>query len=98
MQNKDHSGIKKAAILLISLGPDISAQILRMLPDTMIQKVTYEIANTEYVEPKERERVIEDFMDMASAREYIIDGGIDYEEIFLPKLLGLSGQKKLWMC
>ncbi|WP_312460833.1 flagellar motor switch protein FliG [Proteiniclasticum sp.] len=95
MQNKDNSGIKKAAILLISLGPDISAQILRMLPDTMIQKVTYEIANTEYVEPKERERVIEDFMDMASAREYIIDGGIDYARNLLTKALGTVRAKEV---
>lgn len=95
MQSKDSNGIKKAAILLISLGPDVSAQILRMLPDSMIQKVTYEIANTEYVEPQQREQVITDFMDMASAREYILDGGIDYARNLLTKALGTSRAKEL---
>ena len=94
-QNKDNNGIKKAAILLISLGPDISAQILRMLPDSMIQKVTYEIANIDYVEPQQREQVIEDFMDMASAREYILDGGLDYAKNLLTKALGTVRAKEV---
>lgn len=89
------SGIKKAAILLISLGPEISSQILRMLPDRLIQKVTYEIANTEYVEPQESESVISDFMDMASAREYILDGGIDYARNLLTKAIGTSRAKEI---
>ena len=95
MQSKESNGIRKAAILLISLGPDVSAQILRMLPDSLIQKVTYEIANIEYVEPQQREQVITDFLDMASAREYIIDGGIDYARNLLTKALGTSRAKEL---
>lgn len=95
MQSKENNGIRKAAILLISLGPDVSAQILRMLPDSLIQKVTYEIANIEYVEPQQREQVITDFLDMASAREYIIDGGIDYARNLLTKALGTSRAKEL---
>jgi len=89
------NGIKKAAILLISLGPEISSQILRMLPDRLIQKVTYEIANTEYVEPQESERVISDFMEMASAREYILDGGIDYAKNLLTKAIGTTRAKEI---
>lgn len=87
MKGKDN-GTKKAAILLISLGPEVSSQVLRMLPDRMIQKVTYEISNIKQVEPKEREKVIQDFMDMASASEYILDGGMDYARDLLTKALG----------
>jgi flagellar motor switch protein FliG len=89
MKGKDN-GTKKAAILLISLGPEVSSQVLRMLPDRMIQKVTCEIANIKQVEPKEREKVMQDFMDMASASEYILDGGIDYARDLLTKALGNS--------
>ncbi len=94
MQMKEN-GIKKAAILLISLGPDVSSQILKLLPDNMIQKVTYEIANIDYVEPRDREKVIDDFMDMASAREYIVDGGIDYARNLLNKALGNVRAKEI---
>jgi len=95
MADNSISGIKKAAILLIALGPDVSSQILKMLPDEMIQKVTYEIANIEYVEPKIREQVIDDFVDMASAREYIMDGGIDYAKNLLTKALGTARAKEV---
>ena len=54
--NRNKSGVRKAAILLISLGPDTSAQILKLLPEFMIEKVTYEIANIEQVSPEERKR------------------------------------------
>lgn len=86
--NSKNNGAKKAAILLIALGPEASSPILKLLPDNLIQKVTYEIANIDYVAPHERDKVIEDFIDMASAREYLLDGGIDYARDLLNKALG----------
>lgn len=87
------NGVKKAAILMIALGPETSSQILKLLPDNLIQKITYEIANIDYVEPYHRERVIEDFVDMASARQYLLDGGIDYAKNLLHKALGSQRAK-----
>lgn len=95
MQVKPINGVKKAAILLIALGPDTSSQILKLLPENMIQKVTYEIANIDYVAPYDREKVIEDFLNMASARKYILDGGIDYAKNILTKALGGSKAKEV---
>lgn len=89
------NGIKKAATLLISLGPDISSTILKTLPDYMIQKITYEIANINYVEPYEREKVIDEFLDMASARQYVLDGGIEYAKNLLNKALGAQRAKEV---
>ncbi|WFA07900.1 flagellar motor switch protein FliG [Tissierella sp. Yu-01] len=92
---KKENGIRKAAILLISLGPETSAQILKLLPDYMIQKVSYEIANISYVEPEEREQVINDFLDMASARQFVVDGGIEYAKDLLQKALGTQRAKEV---
>lgn len=89
------NGIKKAAILLISLGPEISSQILKLLPDTMIQKVTYEIANLEYVDPDTRDKVTKDFIEMAHAQEYVVEGGIDYARNLLTKALGTVRAKEV---
>ncbi|MDD2447914.1 MAG: flagellar motor switch protein FliG [Tissierellia bacterium] len=94
MKRKDN-GIRKAAILLISLGPDTSAQILKLLPEFMIEKVTYEIANIEQVTPEERERVMDDFIDTASANKYVVDGGIDYAKELLQKALGSQRAKEV---
>lgn len=87
------TGVRKAAILLIALGPDVSSQILKQLPDALIQQVTYEIANIDYVEPSERDDVIEEFIHMASARQYLLDGGIDYAKNLLNKALGTQRAK-----
>ena len=94
MKRKDN-GIRKAAILLISLGPDTSAQILKLLPEYMIEKVTYEIANIEQVTPEERQRVMDDFIDTASANKYVVDGGIDYAKELLQKALGSQRAKEV---
>lgn len=88
-------GIKKAAILMISLGPETSAEIMKMLPDSYIQKISYEIANIEHVKPEERESIINEFMDMTQAREYILDGGIDYAKDLLNKALGSQRAKEV---
>ena len=89
------SGAKKAAILLIALGPETSSAILKQLPDNLIQKVTYEIANIDYVESYDRDKVIEDFVDMAAAKEYLLDGGIEYARNLLNKALGTQRAKEV---
>lgn len=81
-------GVKKAAVFMISIGSEASAQIMKHLPDTMIQKVSYEIANIDHVRPEEREAIISEFLDMSTAREYILDGGFDYAKSLLNKALG----------
>lgn len=48
---EDISGIQKAAILLISLGPEKSASIFKHLKEDEIESLTLEIANTRSVPP-----------------------------------------------
>ena len=45
MAKKQLTGIQKSALLFITLGPEASADILKRLPETEIQKITYELAN-----------------------------------------------------
>ncbi|MGB7459886.1 MAG: flagellar motor switch protein FliG [Carnobacterium jeotgali] len=92
---KEVDGLKKAAILLISLGSETSAKIMKNLPDSYIQKVSYEIANIEYVNPEERDSVINEFIEMSQAREYVIDGGIDYAKNLLNMAIGPQRAKEV---
>ena len=89
------SGVKKAAILMISLGPEASSEIMKSLPDRYIQQVSYEIANIDYVKPEEREEIMTEFLDMYQAREYISEGGIEYAKDLLNKALGPSRAKEV---
>lgn len=92
---QDVEGAKKAAILLISLGQEASASIIKHLPDSMIQKVSYEIANIDHVRPEEREEIMNEFLGMSQARQYILDGGFDYAKDVLNKALGPQRAKEV---
>ena len=49
-------GVEKAAILLIALGPEKSAQIFKHLKEDEIEQLTLEIANTSSVSPQTKSR------------------------------------------
>ena len=91
----DVAGIKKAAILLISLGTETSAEIMRQLPESYIQKISYEIANIDYVNPDEVDEIATEFLEMAQAREYVLDGGVEYARNLLNTALGAQRAKEV---
>lgn len=82
------TGIQKAAVLFITLGPDASSAILKKLPEAEIQKITYEIANITSVNSEQRESILNEFLEMNKARDYILEGGMDYARELLSKALG----------
>ena len=87
-QTRDLTGRQKTAILLISLGSEISAQILKHLDEDEIEDVTLEIANMRRVNPEVKEAVLEEFYELCLAQNYLAIGGIDYAKEMLEKALG----------
>ncbi|WP_019532532.1 flagellar motor switch protein FliG [Paenibacillus ginsengihumi] len=82
------TGRQKAAILLISLGPEVSAQIFKHLRDEEIEQLTLEIANVRKVDTAEKEAILAEFHQICLAQEYISQGGIAYAKEILEKALG----------
>jgi flagellar motor switch protein FliG len=82
------TGRQKAAILLISLGPDVSASVYKHLSEEEIEKLTLEISNVRQVTTDEKEEVLEEFHQIALAQNYIAQGGIAYAKEVLEKALG----------
>lgn len=85
------TGRQKAAILMITLGPEASAAIFKHLLDDEIEQLTLEIAGVRSVEPEVRLKVMEEFHELLAASEYIAKGGIEYARKLLEK--GLGNQK-----
>ena len=81
-------GLQKAAILLISLGPERSANIFKHLKEEEIEELTLEIANTRSVTPQVKEEVVNEFYEVCLAQQYIAEGGIGYAKDLLEKALG----------
>ena len=86
----DMNGKQKAAVLLVTLGPELSAQIYRHLRDEEIEVLTREIANMGSVRADMRDDVLNEFYEMYIAREYVEQGGIDYARELLEKALGAA--------
>lgn len=82
------NGKQKAAILLISLGPDVSASVYKHLSEEEIEKLTLEISGVRKVEAKDKEEIMDEFHTIALAQDYISQGGIGYAKTVLEKALG----------
>ncbi len=82
------SGIQKAAILLISLGPEKSSEIIKHLNEAEIDQLTLEMANMRKVSEDQRDSVIDEFHKMFIASNYIAQGGIEYAREVLERALG----------
>jgi len=82
------NGKQKAAILLVALGPDVSATVFKHLNDEEIEELTLEIANLRSVEKEIKDRVLEEFYELCQAHDYINQGGIEYAREVLEKAVG----------
>lgn len=82
------TGRQKAALLLISLGPELSAQVFKHLDEDEMEKLTLEISSVKKVESDVKDQVIEEFHNIALAQDYISQGGIGYAKTVLEKALG----------
>ncbi len=82
------SGLQKAAVLLIALGPEKSASIFRYLKEDEIEELTLEIANTRSIAPQLKDDIINEFYQVCLAQQYISEGGIGYAKDLLDKALG----------
>ncbi|HUA21412.1 MAG TPA: flagellar motor switch protein FliG [Bryobacteraceae bacterium] len=81
-------GIRKAAILMIILGDQISGEILRQLDEEEVQSIGKEVARITSISNDQAETVLEEFYQMSMAREYVLKGGIDYAKKMLMNAFG----------
>lgn len=86
--SREYSGREKAAMLLITLGPELSSKVFKHLKEEEIEQLTLEIANIRSVSPQDKDKVLEEFYQICLAQEYIAEGGIGYAKEVLEKALG----------
>lgn len=82
------SNRQKAAILMISMSPEISARVYQHLSEEEVEQLTLEIANLRKVEPDNREKIADEFFQMCVAQEYLTQGGIEFARQLLEKAFG----------
>lgn len=82
------SGLRKAAVLLVQIGKERSAQVLKSLRESEIEVLTAEIARLQDIEPDVAGAVLVEFQQLAAARHYYAQGGLSYAEEVLVATLG----------
>ncbi|MBN2509634.1 MAG: flagellar motor switch protein FliG [Spirochaetales bacterium] len=85
---KELSGRQKAAIFLVTLGSEISAEIFKHLREDEIEALTFEIARLDNIDSEDRDSVLMEFKELMMAQDFITTGGIDYARELLEKSLG----------
>ena len=92
-KSEEITGVQKAAILLIALGPDKSSNVFKHLKEDEIEQLTLELANTRSVSPAMKDAVLDEFYEVCLAQQYIAEGGIGYAKDLLEKALGSERAK-----
>lgn len=85
---KGLNGKQKAANLLIFLGPEKSAEILKHMNEDEVEQLTLEIANVRQVPTEKADDIFREFFEMCLASKYIGQGGISYAKEVLEKAYG----------
>jgi flagellar motor switch protein FliG len=88
-------GIRKAAILLVILGDQISGEILKHMDEEEVQILGREVARVSAISNNQAEDILEEFYQMSVAREYVLKGGIDYAKKMLVNAFGPEHAKKM---
>jgi flagellar motor switch protein FliG len=89
------SGVRKSAILILTLEQTIAAEILKKLDEPQIEEISREIAGLGPVSQQMRDEVVSEFYQLALARSYVDEGGWDYAKTLLSKSLSPESSKKI---
>lgn len=80
-------GVTKAAIILLAVGPDKAATLLKVLPTEQVEEVTRELASVGSVSDKLRNEVLEEFYGLSLANSQGTEGGLDFAKTLLKNSL-----------
>jgi len=82
------TGIQKAAVLLITLGPDRASRVLKELNQAEAEMVVGEIAKLKEVSSELKDEVLEEFYQISQSGKGTIEGGTNFAGELLRKAVG----------
>jgi flagellar motor switch protein FliG len=76
-RERGFTGVQKAAVLIMQVGKERAAQILRQLREQEISEIMAEVARLSHLEADEIDQVLAEFRDTYLARSHIAQGGYE---------------------
>ncbi len=89
-QVSELSGVRKVALVMVALGPEVAASILRHFEEQEVERITLEIAALQQTDHQLVNEVLENFYDLASQRDLMTSGGEEYAKNLLRSAFGDS--------
>lgn len=84
------TGLQKAALLLIALNVENASQVFRSLDPMDVEAISTEISRVRNIPSNVVDDVLDDYYNMVTAREYALEGGLEYAQKVLEKSFGLT--------
>ncbi len=88
VSNKPPTGREKAALLLASLGPELSAEVLKHLPGPVVERLISDMLNLRRFDPQVINRVMEESLERTGVGPAIASGGLEAAREILTRVLG----------
>lgn len=88
-------GAQKAAILLVLLGEEVSAEVLRQLTAQEVELIAKEVAQLGAISEEVAQKVLQECHEMRLAHHYLVKGGLEYAEKLLVKAFGPEKGRRL---
>ena len=82
------SGVRKAAVLLVAVGEELAKEVLRVLPEEDVQRITEELADLRGITPELSSEILEQFWELLETQNYMMHGGLDYASRLLKETFG----------
>lgn len=89
------TGLRKAVVLLITLGEEASSAVVKDLGEEEVHLISKSITTAEPVTSEEAYEVLREFNDLATARSYVVKGGMEYAAKMLRRAFGQEGARRL---
>ncbi|NCS87988.1 MAG: flagellar motor switch protein FliG [Ignavibacteria bacterium CG2_30_36_16] len=84
------TGAQKAALLMIALNVETASSVFRYLDPGEVEMISTEISKVKNIPSTTVDSILEEFYNMITAREYMLEGGIDFAQAVLEKSFGFQ--------
>jgi flagellar motor switch protein FliG len=89
------SPLRKAAILLITLGEETSAELMQQLSQAEVRQLCEETARVKEISGEQTESVLREFYQLTSGAKNGRSGGLEFTQRMLTRVMGPDNAKKL---
>jgi len=86
----DITGAQKAALLMIALNVETASEVFKYLDSTEVELISTEITKVKNIPSQVVDQIMNEFYAMITAREYVLEGGLEYAQALLEKSFGPS--------